>query len=290
MTETVTTAVAKRDTTPAAMVRRYSSDFASVLPSHIKPDTWVRVATGALKRGKRVKTANGMATELEIAAQNNPTALMAALMEAARLGLEPGTEEYALTTRKNKHNGNRTEIQGIVGYQGYIELMYRAGAVSSVVAEVVYTGDHFAYRPGADPYPIHEIDWDAENRGSLRLVYAFARMKDGATSKVVVLNRAAIARIKAKSQGAHSEYSPWQTDEPAMWLKSATRQLRKWVPTSPEWLAKPAEIPALQNSAGQPLDLSGTPEPAPDDPDVLDGEVVDDGWPEAAAPGSGDAA
>jgi hypothetical protein len=53
--ETVTQAVAKRDTGPAAMIAKYSGDFATVLPSHVKPDTWVRLAQGALKKGKRLQ-------------------------------------------------------------------------------------------------------------------------------------------------------------------------------------------------------------------------------------------
>lgn len=112
------------------------------------------------------------------------------------------------------------EILGITGYQGIIELIYRAGAVSSVVAECVYANDVFKFKPGIDERPDHEIDWDADDRGALRLVYAYAVMKDGATSKVVVLNKSAIAKIKSSAMGASSEYSPWQTNTDAMWLKS----------------------------------------------------------------------
>jgi recombination protein RecT len=229
MTETISNAVAKREAGPGAMVRQYQQDFRDVLPTHIKPEQWVRLAQGALKKGKK----QGGRTELEIAAANNPGVFLAALLDAARLGLEPGTEQFYLTPRKVK---GQLEILGIVGYQGLVELMFRAGAISSVVAECVYEHDRFAFRPGQDEIPTHEIDWDADDRGKLRLVYAFARMKDGATSKVVVLNRAAIQRIKATSQGADSQYSPWTTNEPAMWLKSSVRQLAKWVPTSAEYI------------------------------------------------------
>ena len=126
---------------------------------------------------------------------------MAALLDAARLGLEPGTEQFYLTPRKVK---GQLEVLGIVGWQGYVELMYRAGAVSSVVAEVVYAGDRFRFQPGKDDVPDHEIDWDAEDRGKLRLAYAYARMKDGSTSKAVVLNKAAIERVE-KSSSADSD-------------------------------------------------------------------------------------
>lgn len=271
---TVSDAVATRDSSPVGLIAQYSNDFARVLPSHVRAETWVRLAQGALKKGKR---GDGGRFELEIAAANNPGVFLAALLDAARLGLEPGTEQYYLTPRKVK---GRLEILGIVGYQGYIELMYRAGAISSVVAEVVYAKDAFNYSPGRDEVPHHEIDWDAEDRGPLRLVYAFARMKDGATSKVVVLNRAAIDRIRASSQGSDSEFSPWKTQEASMWLKSAVRQLQKWVPTSSEFRREQMRAAAEYTKAAGNVGAPGQP-PS----EFVDGEVLGEDWPDMAAPG-----
>jgi len=282
-TTTASTAVATRDNSPSGLVKNYSASFAAVLPSHVKAETWVRLAQGALKKGKKVRLPDGgSATELEVAANNNPAVFLGYLLDAARLGLEPGTEQYYLTPHKNK---GQLEILGIPGYQGYIELMYRAGAISSVVAECVFKGDFFDYEPGVHERPIHKIDWDADDRGALRLVYAYAVMKDGATSKVVVLNRAKISKIRAKAQGSRSEYSPWNTDEEAMWLKSAVRQLKKWVPTSAEYLreqlraardvateigAEPVFDTRHPDAEGNSDGWSGA------DEDVVDGEVVED--------------
>lgn len=275
MTTTTTQALERMDGTPRAFIDQYRDSLAAVMPSHIaKPETWLRIAQGALKKGK--KHNGGPATELEVAAVNNPGVFMAALLDAARLGLEPGTEQYYLTPRKVGGRNGHLEILGIVGYQGLIELMYRAGAVSSVVAECVYEADRFVFMPGRDEVPEHEIDWDADDRGPLRLVYAFARMKDGATSKVVVLNRSAIARIRAKSAGAKSDYSPWNTDEPAMWLKSGVRQLAKWVPTSAEYRLQAPPAPAGQRPASPDLDLPPLGDEYPLDDEVADGELVDD--------------
>lgn len=282
--QTISAAVATRDNTPGGLVKQYSQSFTAVLPSHVKPDTWVRLAQGALKKGKRVPApGGGSCTELELAATNNPGVFLASLLESARLGLEPGTEQYYLTPRKVK---GKLEILGIVGYQGYIELMFRAGAISSVVAECVYGGDEFEYQPGVHERPIHRIDWDSEDRGRLRLVYAYAVMKDGATSKVVVLNKAAIEKIKASSQGANSEYSPWVKHEASMWLKSAVRQLAKWVPTSAEYMReqlraaqevaaeqRPADFAPAVEVDGEPADLSHLPVV---DDGVIDGEVVEE--------------
>lgn len=280
MTATTTTqAIEKKETTPRELVKQYEQSFAQVLPSHIdRPESWVRLAQAALKKGKRLP--NGT-TELEVAAANNPAVFLSTLLDCARLGLEPGTEQFYLTPRKVKvGNTWQTEILGIVGYQGYVELMYRAGAVSSVVAEVVYTNDHFEFSPGRHERPIHEIDWDAEDRGQLRLVYAYAAMKDGATSKVVVLNQADINRIKKKAQSADSQYSPWQTDEPAMWLKSAVRQLRKWVPTSAEYIRErlraERDVAAETDGGMTAPDLPANPDGVGEELDYIDAESYED--------------
>jgi recombination protein RecT len=273
-TNTVAGAVEKREkdkpAAAGALVKQYRDDFASVLPSHIKAATWVRLAQGALKKGKKVDNDPYGRTELEVAACNNPSAFLAALLEAARLGLEPGTDLFYLTPRKVK---GQLEILGIVGFQGHVELMFNAGSVASVVAEVVYANDIFRFRPGVDDIPHHEIDWDAEDRGALRLVYAFARMNTGATSKVVVLNKAQIERIKAVSPSAGFDNSPWQKWPDAMWLKSAVRQLQKWVPTSAE-LRNRTQTAAPEVSARGMAAVTGEP-PSKDITDIWD--VADDG-------------
>lgn len=278
---TTSAELATRDTSAGTLVKNYSESFAAVLPSHIKAATWVRLAQGALKKGKKVDLGDGRTcTELEIAANNNPALFLSTLLDAARLGLEPGTEQYYLTPRKVK---GQLEILGIPGYQGYIELMYRAGAISSVVAECVYSNDIFTYQPGIHERPQHEIDWDAASRGTLRLVYAYAVMRDGATSKVVVLNRAAIAKIKESSPGSAYDSSPWVKHEAAMWLKSSVRQLAKWVPTSAEYMRE--QLRAVRDVAAEgPKAPAGFAPPVAepssvwveDGDDVIDGEFVED--------------
>lgn len=308
--QSVSTAVATRETGPTAMIEQYRDDIATVLPTHIRPDTWVRLAVGALRRDPK----------LTQAANEDPASLMRSVLHAARLGLEPGTEEYYLTPRrvKNKEtNRYQWSVLGIPGYQGLVDLMYRAGVAKSVVVETVHDADVFVWRPGAyddqtpkrwegpQTRPYHDIDWDLDDRGGLRLVYAYAIMDGGATSKVVVLNRGAINKIKESSDSADSQYSPWNKHEESMWLKSAARQLAKWVPTSPERVAAtpvhvPSERPvaaALPSGAPMPAGSLDESEPPhygpPDDEGPVDAELVEeppaepDGWPDVPAPGSG---
>lgn len=274
MTEnTVSNAVAVRDTGPAAMVEQYRSDYAALMPSHINADQWVRLAVGAIRGDKN----------LEAAAQADIGVFLRELRTAARLGLEPGTEQFYLTPRKSKAHGGRKIIKGIVGYQGIVELIYRAGAVSSVIVEVVRTNDSFQYTPGRDERPVHGIDWFGSDRGDLVGVYAYAVMKDGATSKVVVLNRNQVMQAKAKADGAHTPFSPWTTNEEAMWLKTAARRLAKWVPTSAEYMREQlraqaeataeTDTTALVAPMPQPSPLDDTD---PDDEGPIEAELIDD--------------
>ena len=256
--------VAQRRAGTADLVKSYGPKFAALLPEHVRPEKWLTAAIGVLRDDR-----------LREAAESDPQSLVSALLRSANLGLDPGTEQYYLRPVKIK---GLNQVQGIVGYQGLVELMYRAGAVSSVVVEVVRANDDFRYTPGLDPRPVHVIDWDSEDRGELRLAYAYAVMKDGATSKVVVLNRRHIDTLKAKSDGATSQYSPWVNFEESMWLKSAARQLAKWVPTSSEYRRE--QLRAERDVAAE------TPKPraiaAVEDPggsstvDVVTGELLDD--------------
>lgn len=261
--QTVGQAVATR--TPSAavseQVRHYQDEFAQVLPSHFEPKLFTRLAVSAIKRND----------ELARRAQQNPASLMHALLEAASLGLKPGTEEYYLTPRGGKEPG----VLGITGYQGEIELIYRAGAVSSIKAEVVYSLDEFAYQPDWER-PVHKVDWFAADRGSVIGAYAYAIMKDGATSRVVVVGPREIERAKKASATADKSFSPWNTDYAAMVRKTAVHELAKWVPTSAEYRVEQLRaVATVQAETAAPTSVTPAPVPVPEHVDVETGEIID---------------
>lgn len=265
MTETVTSAVAKRDTGPSAMIRQYSDDFTTVLPSHINGATWVRLAQGVLRRDKNLASI----------AQRNPGSLMQALLECARLGHEPGTPSFYLVPMGG-------EIEGWEGYRGVIDRMFRAGGVTSVKAEIVKSNDHFHYQPHMDR-PEHEVrDWFGD-RGAIQGAYAYAEMRGGGTSKVVIIGGQYIAKVRAMSKGSDKPSSPWVKWEDSMVLKTVLHRLEPFVPTSASYrreqqeqaVATEAKRPTVSSRSEQPVaDLSSAVEiPGPD---VIDGELVDD--------------
>lgn len=247
------TAVAKRgDTGPGALVKEYSADFAMVLPSQLNDATFVRLAQGVLRRDAK----------LAAIAKRNPGSLMQALLECARLGHEPGTSSFWLVPIGD-------EIEGWEGYRGVIERMFRAGAVVAVKAEIVKEKDVFNYEPSM-ARPDHRPDWFGD-RGRTIGAYAYAELISGATSRVVVINREYIDKVKAMSKGSDKPASPWKKWEDQMILKTALHRLEPFVPTSAEDKRGPVLAKATVNPPTQPLpvnDLSHLEEMRQDDPDL----------------------
>lgn len=258
------TAVEQAKVTPGQLVAQYQPDIALVLPSHVKPEQFVRIAQGVLRRDRK----------LAQVAANNVGSFMSALLQCARLGLEPG-DTYHLVAYGN-------EIVGITDYTGELELIYRTGAVSSVKAEVVYSGDTFRYVPGEMDRPVHEPDWFGD-RGEMAGVYAYAVMTDGAVSRVVMMSKAEVEEAKAVSKTSSRSDSPWNKWPKSMWLKTAIHQLYKWVPSSPEFRQELARATA---AVEQVATVHQLPAPVPDfEPpadvdtatgEVLEAEIVDD--------------
>lgn len=262
---------------PVGMVNQYAPTLGKILPAHLSVDTFVRLAHGALRRSP----------ELMHAATNNPQSFLSAVMDAARLGHEPGTQHYYLTVRGKGHNA---QVVGIEGYQGIVDRMYRAGGVTVVRGNVVRANDRFQWDGHSVPH--HDADWFASeaDRGGLVGVYMYALAPSGENYRPVVMGRDEVMRHRA----AAATTMVWDAWETSMWLKTAARELEKWTPATAEYrasmLAGRAEVAA-----------AGVPEPIPavvyaedsnpsegvsEGPPVLDVSAGDE-WPEVARPGSG---
>jgi recombination protein RecT len=252
--------------------------FATVLPDHIDAKAFIGLAAGALYRDPKLLEAAG----------NNAGAFANALMECAALGHQPGSAEYYLIPRRNKKNRNQTEIQGIEGYRGIIERMYRSGAIASVKVREVCANDSFEFVEGENDKPIHKWNpWDPASRGDMIGVYAYAVLNSGATSRVVLLSKADVMAAKAAGDGGDSDYSPWNRLDAgkelpgftgrAMWWKTAARRLEPWVPTSAEFFKERVRAAAeLSHTTTERPAQAAQPETGQGD-DVVDAELVEDG-------------
>lgn len=272
MTETVRDAHAaeQEQRTPGKMLATYRDDFATVLPSHLadRADAFVRVAQGVLARNEKLR-------EVAIA---NPYSFLAAARECAELGLRPGDTYHFVPFGK--------EVVGITDYTGLEELIYRAGAASSVRFSIVRENDEFEYEPTWAGPPKHKVDYFGSDRGAMIGAYAYAVMKDGATSQVVVMNRAEIEHVRnqsplwSRASEAKRAQSPWTLWTDRMWLKTVIRQLAKHVPTSTEYLT--AQLAAVAKAHGappsQPMDapeVTAVQMVDPETGEVLDAEIVE---------------
>lgn len=213
--ETVTQAVARQDGI-TAFLQPYRSDFGAVLPTHVNAEQWIRLTTGVLRRNAK----------LAAVAAANPASVIAAMFDCARLGLVIG-DTYHLVPFGN-------EVVGIADYTGLIELMYRAGGVQSVHCEVVRARDTFHYEPGRDERPTHIPEWFGD-RGELVGAYAYAQLKGGGTSQVIVRSGVEIEQVRKVSRSSSKADSPWQQWPDRMWRKTVLRELMKFVPTSAEY-------------------------------------------------------
>lgn len=231
--QTVSNAVAKQSEQPTDVVEYYKSDFAKVLPTTLKPETFVRLAQGVLRRNPK----------LMYAARMNPGSLLGVLLDAARLGHEPGTDDYYL---RPIGEGEKASVQGIEGYRGVIKRMFNSGTVAAVIVETVHEGEDFSWEPDVMKTPTHRVpDWF--NRGEVKGAYAYAIFKDGAVSKVVIVGKKRIERAMGASdslKGRGRPYSPWTNDVEKMVLKTAAHDLEPWVPKSAEAQIHQVEVDA----------------------------------------------
>lgn len=230
------------------------------LPKHIDAGYMIRVALTSVQRTPELLDCH-------------PITLIGALFQAAQLGLVPdGVLGQAYLVPFWNKKKRRKEVQFIPGYKGLVALARRSGEVSTVGAEVVRKKDHFKYAFGINPILEH-VPTEEDDPGDIRFVYAFAKLKDGGY-QIVVLNVRQVNAIKARSQSAEGDYSPWKSDPEWMFKKTALRQLCKLLPASIELqravaLDERAEI-------GLPQDLSlladASEAPTPDDRDGDNGD------------------
>lgn len=273
--QTVTQAVAKRETGPVSIMWGRGKHFESILPDHIEVKGFLGTAAAALYGND----------ELMKAAERSPDSLIQALMRCASLGHRPGTEEFYLVPRKKK---GIPEVQGIEGYRGIVERMYRSGAVASVVVREVCEKDEFEFVEGVHDKPQHSVNWFAGSRGQMIGVYAYAVLTTGAVSRVVILSKDDVMAAREASDSKDSGYSPWNRldggkDHPeftgrSMWWKTAARRLEPWVPTSAEYRREQLRAAAAAVTAPPPAPETVS---RPASPDIVDGEVVDEPGPAA---------
>lgn len=269
----ISNAVAERQNTLSQLIDRMKPEIARALPRHMDPDRLARIATTVMRQTPKLGEAN-------------PASFLGALMTCAQLGLEPGPLGHAYLVPFKNHRRdckNRrscdciVEVTFIPGYRGLVDLARRSGQVSNVHARVVRVGDEFSYAFGLDPKLEHR---PTGSSGDVTHAYAVLKLKD-ASADFDVMDLAEVVAIRKRSKA--SDDGPWVTDFPEMAKKTALRRLLKTAPMSVEFQQAVAQDERVR-TAITPDELDITPPAVDPDPDVVDGEVVDEGVDPAGDP------
>lgn len=255
-------------TTFAKYLDTRKENLRAIIPKTLTLDRVMKVAIAAFAR-----TPDLQECSLE--------SIYLAINQSVQLGLEPnGPLQHAYLVPFFNKKTNRKECQFIPGYKGLIALARRSGEIQSIESHVVYEKDFFKVKLGSGGFLNHEPHFDGP-AGKPRLVYAFARLKDGG-EQFEVMTLEQVNAIKARSKA--SNYGPWQTDYEEMARKTVVRRLTKYLPMSVE-LAEALDADADRDADRAPINLGAlASEPVPQQHDEPMVEL-----PAAAAPTQADA-
>jgi recombination protein RecT len=155
----------------------------------------------------------------------------------------------------------------IVGYQGYRNIIDRAGSVVDLHPRAVHNGrrkdgkewidgtpDEFDYWFGDQPRIIHKPrNSSPVDREQLRACYVVANLRRGGR-QCEVLELAEIDEHRNRSRAKNN--GPWVTDFVAMGLKTGMRKISKYLPKSNELLARALDLDdKADRGADQNLDI-----------------------------------
>lgn len=212
---------------PQQLIEANLAEFAKVLPAAVRPEMFGRWALSVLKRGtSNTDDRQRQAWEMVLHPDNEAGRLsvMAALMDCASLGLEPG-RTYHLVPYKGT-------VTGITDYKGEVQLIgnYRK---CSVVAQLVRLGDMFAMR-GANYPPKHEppnpddpASWFDTERQVIG-GYGYVDYGGGEYSEVARMSEAEFLKRRDRA-ATKAVWDAWPSE---MRRKTIVHAVRKMVPWS----------------------------------------------------------
>lgn len=254
--------------TIAQYLDRQKPAIMSALPRNVDVDRFTRIVLTAVRTTPRLLTCN-------------PMSLLAAVMQAAQLGLEPGN---GLNEAHLVPYGNDVSFQ--IGYRGAVKLATNSDTIQNVYAEAVYDGEHFKAQLGTDPKIDHVPVFD-DKRGTfdaMVAVYAVAKLANGAV-QFVVMGKDEIEKHRDRySKAASKKDSPWQDPLGAVEMakKTAVLRLSKLLPLSAEVSRAFAADGAVRHELSS--DMAMMPDVDEDtDPSVIGAvaasdEAMDDMW------------
>jgi len=214
-------APASAGTTIAQYLEKQRPAIMSALPRNIDVDRFTRIVLTTVRKNPDLLKCD-------------PMSILAATMQSAQLGLEPGSglgEAYIIPYKR--------EATFQMGYKGIVKLARNSGDLNAIWAEAVYAGDTFKVVMGTEPKIVHEPDFTNDDRGtyaSMTHVYAVAKLSSGDVQYAVMTKSEIEAHKKRYSKGSSSSMSPWSDPLGAVEMAKKTVVLRlgKMLPLSAE--------------------------------------------------------
>ena len=198
----------------ADLIKAMEPEIKKALPEVITPERFTRMALSALNTTPKLRECTQMS-------------FLAALMNAAQLGLEPNTplgQAYLIPY----NNKGVMECQFQIGYKGLIDLSYRNPQVQIISAQAVYENDDFSYELGLNPKLEHRPTLG--ERGEVRLFYGFFKLVNGGFGFEVMSKTAMDEYAKEYSKAFDSSFSPWKSNYIGMAKKTVIKQALKYAP------------------------------------------------------------
>ena len=226
------------------MIKAMSPEIKNALPDVITPERFTRMALSTLNNNVKLR-------------ECAPVTFLAAMMNAAQLGLEPNTplgQAYLIPYR----NHGKMECQFQIGYKGLIDLVYRNPNIQTVQAQCVYENDTFEYELGLEPKLVHKPA--LTDRGSLILVYALWKAENGGYGFEVMSKEDIDAHARRYSQSYNSSSSPWKSNFEEMAKKTVIKKCLKYAPLRSDILRAVSTDETIKSSIS--VDMS---EVAPDE-------------------------
>lgn len=203
--------------TIAAYLKKMESQIAEAMPKHMNIERLSRIALTTIRTNPKL---------LECSIPS----LMAAVMQSAQLGLEPGLIGHCYIIPYGK------EATFIIGYKGMIDLARRSGNIQSIAAHEVYENDFIELIYGLEENLKH-VPWflrkdeKPQESGKVIGAYMVAKFNDGGH----FIHYMPISEIEAHRKRSKAfNNGPWVTDYTEMCKKTVVRAGWKWLPISVE--------------------------------------------------------
>lgn len=194
-------------------LERMKPQMALALPKHMSVDRMARLALTAFSTNKDLQACR-------------PDTILASLMTATQLGLEPGINGQGYLI---PYKGTCTFVPG---WKGLVDLVSRAGR-ATVWTGAVYQGDRFEYQLGDEPFCRHKPE---DGEGEFTHVYAIGRVKDAQMPVIEVWTRGKVRKhLNQYNKVGGRHYALQSESNFEMYArKVALLQVLKYMPSSIE--------------------------------------------------------